>query len=390
MERIYLDHNATAPVRPEAAAAMSEFLTQNFGNASSMHSEGQRARRALEDAREKMARFVGAEDPAEIIFTSGGTEANNMALKGALSAEGRTRIVSSAIEHSSVRLPIGALVSAGRAASTVVPVHPDGIVDAVDVAAAISADTALVTVMTANNEVGTIQPVDQISAACRAKGVPFHTDAVQIAGKSRVDVNAIGCDLLTLSGHKFGAPKGVGLLYVRRGTRLSALIHGGHQEKNRRGGTENVAGICAMAAAAEAASAEMDGETVRLGRLRDLFERLLLSGVQGASVNGNPTLRTCNTSNICFEYTDNSAMLMALDLKGVACSSGSACAAGNPEPSHVLVAMGLPQDRAHASLRFSLGHGTTEAQIRNAAALIAETVDALRKTHPMWKEAAGI
>ncbi len=389
MERIYLDHNATTPVRPEAAAAMTAYLSQHFGNASSMHAEGQAARRALEDAREKMASFIGAEDPSEVIFTSGGTESNNMALKGSLVAGGNNRIVTSAIEHSSARLPIGALVSSGRATSTAVKVGSDGIVNVADVEAAITPDTALVSIMTANNEIGTIQPADQIGALCRKKGVPFHSDAVQIAGKSKINVNTIGCDLLTLSGHKFGAPKGVGLLYVRKGTRLSALIHGGHQEKNRRGGTENVAGIVAMATAAECDTEEMEAESVRLGRLRDLFESLVLAKTPLTTVNGNRTLRTCNTSNLCFEYTDNSALLMALDMQGIACSSGSACAAGNPEPSHVLLALGLTQDRAHASLRFSLGHNNTEEQIRMAAAAITQSVARLRETHPMWKEASG-
>ncbi|MBV9080285.1 MAG: cysteine desulfurase [Elusimicrobia bacterium] len=387
MDRIYLDHNATTPVRPEAVEAMIPFMRGTFGNASSTHAEGQAARRALEDAREKMADFVGAEDVSEIIFTSGGTEANNMALQGGLASSRGKRVISSAIEHSSVRTVARWLGESGRGENVVIPCNSHGIIDPADVEDAITPDTALVSIMAANNEVGTLQPVKAIADICKAKGVRFHTDAVQLAGKAPVRVNELGCDMLTLSAHKFGAPKGTGILYLRRGTRLTSLLHGGMQEKNRRGGTENVPGIVAMGVAAELAQKELTGEVEKLRKLRDLFESLVLKAVPKSSVNGDREFRICNTTNICFEHTDSASMLMALDLKGVACSSGSACAAGSPEPSHVLLAMGLPQDKAHASLRFSLGHGLEEWQIRAAVASIAEAAAQVRKSHPLWKEA---
>jgi cysteine desulfurase len=387
MDRIYLDHNATTPVRREALEAMLPFMTESFGNPSSLHFEGQKARRAVEDARERLARFVGAEDPAEIIFTSGGTESNNMALQGGLASSRGRRIISSAIEHSAVRTVARVLGETGRADNVVIPVNAHAIVDPADVEDAITPDTALVSIMAANNEVGTLQPVRAIADICKAKGVRFHTDAVQLAGKARIRVNDIGCDMLTLSGHKFGAPKGTGILYVRRGTRLSALLMGGLQEKNRRGGTENVAGIVAMGVAAELADKELDAESQKILKLRDLFEKLVLEAVPQCSVNGDREYRICNTTNMCFDHTDSASMLMALDLKGVSCSSGSACSAGSPDPSHVLLAMGLPQHRAHASLRFSLGHGLEEWQIRSAVARVAEAAAQVRQSHPMWKEA---
>jgi len=387
MDRIYLDHNATTPVRQEAIDAMLPFLREGFGNASSLHFEGQTARRAIEAAREKLAKFVGAESPDEIIFTSGGTESNNMALQGGVGTSRGRRLISSAIEHSAVRTVARVLGETGRAESVVIPVNSHGIVDPADVEDAIIADTALVSIMAANNEVGTLQPVKAIAEICKAKGVRFHTDGVQLAGKTHIRVNEIGCDMLTLSGHKFGAPKGTGIIYVRRGTRLSTLLMGGLQEKNRRGGTENVPGIVALGVAAELAGKELDAESAKLKQLRDLFETLVLAAVPKSSVNGDREHRICNTTNICFDHTDNSAMLMALDLKGVSCSSGSACAAGSPDPSHVLLAMGLPQHKAHASLRFSLGHGLEEWQIRSVVARIAEAAAQVRESHPLWKEA---
>lgn len=387
MDRIYLDHNATTPVRPEAVEAMLPFMRESFGNASSLHAEGQAARRAIEDAREKLAAFVGADDPSEIIFTSGGTESNNTALQGGLLSSRGRRLITSSIEHSSVRTVVRVLGETGRADAVVVPVNSFGIVDPADVEDAITPDTALVSIMAANNEIGTLQPVRAIADICKKKGVRFHTDAVQLAGKAPIRVNDLGCDLLTLSAHKFGAPKGTGILYVRRGTRLSPLLIGGLQEKNRRGGTENVPAIAAMGVAAELAGKELDAESQKIRKLRDLFEKLVLESVPKCSVNGDREQRICNTTNICFDHTDSAAMLMALDLKGVSCSSGSACAAGSPEPSHVLLAMGLPQHKAHASLRFSLGHDLEEWQIRSAVARIAESVAQVRESHPLWKEA---
>ncbi len=385
---IYLDHNATTPVRPEAFEAMLPYLSESYGNASSLHQLGQAARKGIEDARQKIAKFIGADSAEEIIFTSGGTESNSTVLAGVLKAnpgKGR-RFVSSSIEHSSIRTPLREMGDSGEIDYVPVPVLANGVTRAADVDDAITPDTILVTIMTANNEVGTFQPIKEIAEICKRKKVLLHTDAVQLAGKHAVNVNELGVDLLSLSGHKFGSPKGVGVLYVRKGTRLAALVRGGKQEKNRRGGTENVAGIVAMGAAAEAAMSELALESARIRGLRDLFEELIFAGVTHSSVNGDRERRTCNTSNICFEYTDSSELLMALDLRGVAASTGSACQAGSAEASHVLLAMGLPQEKAHSSLRFSLGHPSTEQDIRTAAKVIIETVGRVREKNPLWKE----
>lgn len=392
MNYIYLDHNATTPVRPEALEAMLPYLQGEFGNASSASRPGQRARKAVEEARAKLAAFVGADSPDEIIFTSGGTESNNWAIQGALEAskiQGRKRIISSPIEHSSVRTVLKNLADKDIIDWVVVPVQPNGIVRVQDVDDAMTPDTALVTVMAANNEVGTLQPIREIAQLCRKKNIPFHSDAVQIAGKMMIKVNDLGVDMLSLSGHKFGSAKGTGILYLRKGTRLESLIEGGRQEKNRRGGTENVPGIVGMGVAAELAQKELPVIVPYIKQLRDKFESLVLSQISHTSINGDKENRTCNTSNICFEYTDNSALLMTLDIKGLASSSGSACSAGSPDPSHVLLAMGLPQEKAHASLRFSLGHNTTDDEITNAVGLLCDSVEKLRATHPLWKKAAN-
>ncbi len=385
---IYLDHNATTPVRPEALDAMLPYLRESYGNASSLHQLGQKARKAIEQARQQLAAFVGADSADEIIFTSGGTESNSAVIRGVLEArrhKGR-RMVTSAIEHSSIRTPLQHLGETGEIDHVVVPVQSNGIVRVQDVDDAMTPDTILVTIMAANNEVGTLQPIAAIAALCQKKGVSFHTDAIQLAGKHSLRVNELGVDMLSLSGHKFGAPKGTGALYVRKGTRLAALILGGKQEKNRRGGTENVPGIVAMGAAAAAAMKEIPAETERLRSLRNLFEELVLAGLAHTSINGDRQERTCNTANLCFEYTDSSEMLMALDLKGVASSTGSACQAGSAEASHVLMAMNIPQEKAHASLRFSLGHSTTEDDVRSAATIVMEIVTRLRDKNPLWRE----
>lgn len=385
---IYLDHNATTSIRSEALEAMEPYLHDLYGNASSLHQVGQKSRRAIEIAREQIAAFIGADSTDEIVFTSGGTESNSTVIRGVLESlrgKGR-RMITSAIEHSAIRTPLMHLAELGDIDNVVTPVQSNGILRVKDVEDAMTPDTILVTIMTANNEVGTLQPIQAISAACRKRGVLFHTDAVQLAGKHSVKVNELGVDMLSLSGHKFGAPKGVGVLYVRRGTRLAALMLGGKQERNRRGGTENVAGIVGMGAAAQAAMKDLPAETERLRGLRNLFEDTLLAGIAYCSVNGDRVERTCNTSNICFEYTDSSEMLMALDMKGVASSTGSACQAGSAEASHVLLAMNLPQEKAHASLRFSLGHSTTAEEIREACGIIIDTVAKLRDKNPLWRE----
>lgn len=361
---------------------MRPFIEESFGNASSVHQVGQRSRKAVEEAREKVAKFINAESPSEIIFTSGGTEASNMAIKGTFfrhRKKGR-RIVASAIEHSAVRHVFHYLRDVESADMVTVPVTSDGMVRPADVEDAITPDTIIVSIMQANNETGVIQPIAEISKICRKKNVLFMTDAVQAAGKISVDVQALGVDMLTLSAHKFGGPKGAGILYLRKGTQLEALIHGGSQEKNRRGGTENVAGIVGMGVATTL-------EHAHLNSLRDRLEEGLLK-IPYTSVNGNRTQRVPNTTNLCFEYTDSSAMVMALDMQGMACSNGSACAAGNPEPSHVLLAMGLPQEKAHASLRFSIGWNTTTEEIEQAIKIIPEVVAKQRANHPLWKKAS--
>jgi cysteine desulfurase len=387
---IYLDHNATTPIKPEARDAMRPFLEDGFGNASSVHQTGQRARKAVEEAREKVARFINAEDPSEIIFTSGGTEASNMAIKGVFyrhRQKGR-RMIASAIEHSAVRHVLHYLREVENVDMVTVPVGSDGITRVSDVVDAMTPDTILVSIMMANNETGVIQPVAEIAKEAKKKNILMMTDAVQAAGKIPVDVRALGVDLLTLSAHKFGGPKGAGILYLRKGTQLEALIHGGSQEKNRRGGTENAAAIVGMGAAAEAAQKHLADDSARMNTLRNKLESELLRLVPQISVNGSRDHRVLNTTNLCFEFTDSSAMVMALDLKGIACSNGSACAAGNPEPSHVLLAMGLPQDKAHASLRLSVGWNTTEADINEAIKIIPDVVSRLRQTHPLWKKAS--
>lgn len=387
---IYLDHNATTPIKPEARDAMRPFLEDGFGNASSVHQTGQRARKAVEEAREKVARFINAEDPSEIIFTSGGTEASNMAIKGVFyrhRQKGR-RMIASAIEHSAVRHVLHYLREVENVDMVTVPVGSDGITRVSDVVDAMTPDTILVSIMMANNETGVIQPVAEIAKEAKKKNILMMTDAVQAAGKIPVDVRALGVDLLTLSAHKFGGPKGAGILYLRKGTQLEALIHGGSQEKNRRGGTENAAAIVGMGAAAEAAQKHLADDSARMNTLRNKLESELLRLVPQISVNGSRDHRVLNTTNLCFEFTDSSAMVMALDLKGIACSNGSACAAGNPEPSHVLLAIGLPQDKAHASLRLSVGWNTTEADINEAIKIIPDVVSRLRQTHPLWKKAS--
>lgn len=385
---IYLDHNATTPVRPEVLEAMLPYLKDNYGNASSIYQLGQQSRKAIEDARAAIATFIGASSPEEIIFTSGGTEANNFAIKGVVlehRKKGR-RVISSAIEHSSVRNVVRDLAQDGLIDSVVVPVEPNGTIKVANVDDAMTPDTVLVTIMGANNETGVYQPIKDIVAAAKKKNILVHCDGVQMAGKTQLHVDELGVDLFSLSGHKFGAPKGIGILYVRKGTRLKSLMLGGRQEKNRRGGTENVAGIVGAGKAAQLEMQEMTADVAKLKTLRDQLENGLLKNLTHCFVNGDKTNRTVNTTNICFEYTDSSEMIMALDLKGLACSSGSACQAGSADPSHVLLAMGLPQDKAHASLRFSLGHTTTAMEIESAIGIITDTVNQLRKRHPLWNE----
>jgi len=372
VDRIYLDHNATTPVDPRVLEAMLPALREGFGNASSLHWFGQQARAALDQARADVARLVGA-NPAEIVFTSSGTEADNMALRGAagLAPPDRRTIVYSAVEHHAVMNTAKALAEEGWTAR-VARVGTDGVVDLDDLAAKVDATTAVVALMRANNETGVVQPVAEAARIAHAKGALLHCDAVQAAGKIPVDVRALDADLLALSGHKIYGPKGVGVLYVKRGTRLRAWARGGSQERNRRAGTENIPGIVGMGRAAALAREELEAESARLGTLRDRLEQRLLA-IPGARRNGERP-RVANTSNISFEGIEAESLLMALDLAGIAVSTGAACAAGAVEPSHVLRGMGLPLERVQASVRFSLGRGTREQDVDRAAAEVATAV----------------
>jgi cysteine desulfurase len=359
------DHASTTALSPEAAAAMRPFLEpERYGNASSIHARGEAAREAVEDARARVALLIGAR-PEEIVFTATGSEANNLALQGVLlAAEGaRRRLVVTAIEHPSVLETARYLESRGFAL-TVVPVEPNGVVDPARVAAVLGPDVALVTVMWVNNEVGTIQPVAEIAALARDAGARFHCDAIQAAGKIGIDVDATGADLLSLAGHKFGGPLGAAALWVRRRTRLVPLVHGGHQERGRRAGTENLAAIVGLGAAAERARGRIaSGAIARIEALGERLSAGLLEHVPGAALNGDPERRLASIVNVRFPGADGEAVLHELDREGVTVSTGSACSAAQPGPSHVLIAMGLTPEDAHASVRFSLGEDNDEADV---------------------------
>ncbi|PYQ08448.1 MAG: cysteine desulfurase NifS [Acidobacteria bacterium] len=378
MGRIYLDHNATTPLDPRVLDAMLPILRDGFGNPSSLHWFGQQARAAVDTAREQVAALIGA-SPGEIVFTGSGTEADNTALRGAAAAarEPRRKVVYSTIEHHAVMNTAKALAEEGvpvEAART----RADGRVDLDDLRARVDDRTAVVAVMLANNETGVVEPVAEVVRIARERGALVHCDAVQAAGKIPVDVRALDVDTLALSGHKIYGPKGVGALYIKRGTRLKAFVRGGSQERNRRAGTENVAGIVGLGRAAELARDDMGAESARLSGLRDRLESQLLA-TPGAQRNGEAP-RVPNTANVSFSGVEAESLVMALDLAGVAVSTGAACAAGAVEPSHVLRAMGLPLERVQASLRFSLGRGTTAEDVDAAAKLVAEAVDKQRKS----------
>jgi len=378
MGRIYLDHNATTPRDPRVLDAMLPILRDGFGNPSSLHWFGQQARAAVDTAREQVAALIGA-SPGEIVFTGSGTEADNTALRGAAAAarEPRRKVVYSTIEHHAVMNTAKALAEEG------VPVEAarsraDGRVDLDDLRARVDDRTVVVAVMLANNETGVVEPMAEVVGIARDRGTLVHCDAVQAAGKIPVDVRTLDVDTLALSAHKIYGPKGVGALYIKRGTRLKAFVRGGSQERNRRAGTENVAGIVGLGRAAELAREDMGAESGRLSGLRDRLEAQLLA-IAGAQRNGEEP-RVPNTANVSFSGVEAESLVMALDLAGVAVSTGAACAAGAVEPSHVLRAMGLPLERVQASLRFSLGRGTTAEHVDGAAKLVAEAVDKQRKT----------
>ncbi len=377
--RIYFDHNATSPVDPQVVELMARVLRDEFGNPSSLHAFGQRAKAILDEARSAVAALVDAE-PSEIVFTSGGTEADNLAIRGvaeALEPAGRRHLVASAIEHEAVLNTLKALARRGWR-TTLLPVDETGIVSPDALREALTDETAVVSVMLANNEVGTIQPVATLAALAHARGAVFHTDAVQAAGKIPVSVKALGVDLLSLSGHKFNGPKGVGALWVRRGLRLVAQATGGRQERNRRAGTENVPAIAGLGAAAALAASKLETETRRVAALRDRLETGVLARVPGTVVNGAREPRVPNTTNISFEGVEAESLVIALDLEGVAVSTGSACSSGTLEPSHVLRAMGFPPHRTQNSIRFSLGVGNTVEQVDYLLDRLPAIVEKLR------------
>jgi len=395
MPRIYLDHNATTPVEREVLDAMLPYFSRDFGNAASIHTPGQRGRAAVETAREQVAALIGAR-PQEIVFTSGGTESDNHAIFGIVrSALGASKhIITTQIEHEAVLNACQALekeggqVAGSRPAIDVsyLAVDSNGLVDPEALRDAIRPQTALITVMHANNELGTVQPLEQIGKIAAQNDIYFHTDAVQSAGKIPVDVNALGVDLLSISGHKFYAPKGVGALYIRGGTRLRQLLYGGHHQRGFRPGTENVPGIVGLGKAAELARATLSEDASHISSLRDELERGLLSRVPQSRANAAAAPRTPNTTNITFPGIEGEALIIALDLKGLACSTGAACSSGAVEPSHVLTAISLPPEEARASIRFSLGRHSTEADIAFALEVVPAAVAQLRELSPAYQK----
>lgn len=379
MTRVYLDHAATTPVDLEVAEAMARVYRDVHGNPSSIYAEGRAARALVDDAREQVAAAIGA-SPAEIVFTSGGTEADNLALRGVLKATRRERdgLVVTAVEHHAVLDTAHDLAQHAHVRLTVVPVDGDGRVDPAAVAAAIDEGTGLVSVMHANNEIGTLQPIAEIGARCRERGVPFHSDAVQTVGALEVDVRKIPVDLLSLNAHKFYGPKGVGALYVRRGTRVATMQTGGGQEKGRRTGTENVAGIVGLGVAMRIATERRAAETARQTRLRDRLIDGALASVPDVMLTGHRTERLPNSASFCVLGADGPSLVMALDLEGFSVSSGSACTSGDTTPSHVLLALGLDEETAKGSIRVTLGRSTSEADVDAFLAAFAAVVGRVR------------
>jgi cysteine desulfurase len=387
MRRVYLDNNATTPMLPEVLDAMRRYFGEAFGNASSIHHHGQETRSAVERARESVAALLGCR-PAEVVFTSGGTEADNLAIFG-LAGPG-DHVITSTIEHHAVLNSCKHLQERG-AEVTFLPVDGRGLVNPVDVRRALRPNTKLVTIMLANNETGVIQPLEEIGRICAEADVYFHTDAVQAASKIPIDVKTIGCDLLSISGHKFHAPQGVGALYVRKGTKLEPMLYGGSHERSRRAGTENVPGIVGLGQAAELAmGAFAAGEDRAMAALRDYLEQAVLAKVDSAGLNGAGAPRVPNTTNIYFDYIEGEALVIALDLKGLSVSTGAACSSGAIEPSHVLTAMRLGPDRARASIRFSLGKQNTAEDVEFAVELLPTAVERLRELSPLYNKKTAV
>src|SRR5437773_1467247 len=388
MLRVYLDHNSTTPLAPEVLEAMKPYWLEEYGNASSIHWYGQRAKAAVEEARLEVARLINA-DLAEVVFTSGGTEGDNAAVLGVVeAAKSESRhVITTSIEHHAVLYAARAVEQRGVRV-TYLPVGPTGIVDPEDVERAIQPDTVLISVMHANNELGTIQPVEEIGRIAREHGIPFHSDAVQSVGKIPVDVRQLALDLLSLSAHKLGGPKGVGALYIRRGTALRPLLYGGHHERDRRPGTENVPGIVGLGKATSLARERLDEEAARLRTLRDYLEESVLDRIPMVAVNGDPKHRLPTTTNLRFDGVDGEALVIALDLKGVACSTGAACSSGSLEPSHVLAAIGLTPEEARSSIRFSLGRSSGREDVDYTLEVLPGVVEHLRAVSPQHRKEA--
>jgi cysteine desulfurase len=385
MQRVYLDNNATTPLLPEVFEAMRPYFGEQFGNASSIHHHGQETRAAVENARESVAALLGCA-ASEIVFTSGGTESDNLAIAGLVKAG--DHVITSAVEHHAVLHAVKHQEEIG-CEITVLPVDERCLVDPEDVKRALRPNTKLVTIMMANNETGVLQAVEEIGKVAAEAGVVFHTDAVQAAGKVAIDVKRIGCQALSISGHKLHGPQGIGALYVKKGTGLRPLFHGGRHERSRRAGTENVPGIVGLGEAAKLAKHSLDnGATEKLAAMRDGLERRILEQIEDAHVNGTGAARVPNTTNIRFGHIEGEALVIALDLKGLAVSTGAACSSGAIEPSHVLIAMGLRPDQARGSIRFSLGKQTTDAEIDFALSLIPSTVSRLRDLSPTYDKRA--
>jgi cysteine desulfurase len=386
MRRVYLDHNATTPLAPEVFEAMKPYWLEDYGNASSIHWYGQRARAAVEEARAQVARLINA-DPGEVVFTSGGTESDNAAVFGVVDGalfrapNSPRHVITTSIEHHAVLHAARALEGRG-AEVTYLPVGSSGVVDPEDLERALRPHTVLIAVMHANNELGTIQPLEEFGRVARERGVTFFSDAVQSVGKVAVDVRKLGVDLLSLSAHKLYGPKGVGALYVRKGTALGPLLYGGHHERDRRPGTENVPGIVGLGKAAGLACERLEAEAGRARILRDRLEQSILGAVPLVQVNGERRRRLPTTTNLRFDRVDGEAFVIAMDLQGVACSTGAACSSGSLEPSHVLEAIGLTREQARSSIRFSLGRSTSEADIDATLEVVPRVVERLRAVSP--------
>jgi len=386
MRKVYLDHNATTPLRPKVLEAMMPYLEEIHGNPSSVHAFGRIARKGIEEAREKVAALIGAKNPQEIVFTGGGTESDNFAVKGAVeySRSKGNHIITSSLEHHAV-LNVCKFLEKSGVKVTYLPVDKQGIVDIETLKESITSKTVLISIMWANNEVGTIEPIEEIAAIAKENKILFHTDAVQAAGKISIDVEKLGIGLLSISAHKIYGPKGVGALYIRKGTKVTPLILGGHHERNRRAGTENTTGIVGFGEAARIAKKELPRESSYLRGLRDYLLDGITDKIKEIHLNGHPKKRLPSTLNVTFKYLEGESIILNLDLEGIGVSTGSACTSGSLEPSHVLAAMGLDPVDAQGSVRFSLGHDNTKEDMDYVLEVLPPIIERLRKMSPLYK-----